>query len=82
MSMGPTEIAGATAGMGQAPEVITVDELAELMRVERKTAYAAVARAQVPGVRRFGRCIRISRAAVLRWLAEGEQPRMRARRAA
>jgi excisionase family DNA binding protein len=59
------------------PEVLTVDELARLLRVERKTAYAAIGRGEVPGVQRVGRCIRISCAAVLRWLAEGENERTR-----
>jgi excisionase family DNA binding protein len=53
-------------GAGSQSPVITVDELAVLLRVERKTAYAAVMRGDVPGVRRLGRCIRISREAVMR----------------
>lgn len=65
------------------PDVLTMDELAALLRVDRKTAYAAVMRGEVPGVRRLGRCIRISRDAVMRWLAEGEAaPRGRRRVAA
>ena len=64
------------------PPVITVDELAELLRVERKTAYAAVTRGDIPGVRRLGRCIRISRDAVIRWLDEGETTKRRGHRAA
>ena len=60
--------------------VLTVDELADLLRVDRKTAYAAIAEGGVPGVRRVGRCIRVSRDAVLRWLAEGESKRIQRRR--
>jgi len=67
---------------GALPAVITVDELAELLRVERKTAYAAVTRGEIPGVRRLGRCIRISRDAVIRWLDEGDARKRRRRRAA
>lgn len=48
--------------------VMTPEELADMLRVNRKTAYAAIARGDVPGVRRVGRAIRISRAAVLDWL--------------
>jgi excisionase family DNA binding protein len=61
------------------PEVLTVDELAALLRVERKTAYAAVARGEIPGARRVGRSIRISRDAVLEWLhtAQVRAPRSR-----
>ena len=64
------------------PPVLTMDELAELLRVDRKTAYAAVMRGEVPGVRRLGRCIRISRAAVMRWLADGEDTTRKRRRVA
>jgi excisionase family DNA binding protein len=47
------------------PEVLTVDEAAALLRVNRKTIYEAIARRQLPGARRIGRVIRISRDAVL-----------------
>ncbi len=51
--------------------VMTVVELAGLLRVNRKSAYAAVARGEVPGVVRVGHRIRISRAAVEKWLLGG-----------
>jgi len=54
------------------PQVLTVEEVANLMRVDRKTAYAAIAEGWVPGVRRIGRCIRVSRDVLLRWLEQGE----------
>lgn len=50
------------------PPVMTVDELARLLRVNRKTAYDALARGEIPGARRIGRTYRISRDAVLEWL--------------
>ena len=50
------------------PSVITVEELAELLRVNRDTVYKAVSQGKVPGARRIGRTIRISRNAVLDWL--------------
>jgi excisionase family DNA binding protein len=59
---------------------MTVDELAELLRVERKTAYAAIANGEIPGVRRVGRSIRIFRQAVLYWLASGQGRVSRSRR--
>jgi excisionase family DNA binding protein len=62
------------------PEVLTVDELAALLRVDRKTVYAQIARGEIPGVRRLGKTIRISRDAVLRWLAEGQGRVSRSRR--
>lgn len=55
------------------PPVLTVEEVADLMRVDRKTAYAAIADGGVPGVRRLGRCIRVSRDVFVRWLEEGDQ---------
>jgi excisionase family DNA binding protein len=63
------------------PSVLTVDELATLLRVERKTVYAAIARGELPGVRRVGRSLRISREAVLGWLARGHVRGSRPRRA-
>jgi excisionase family DNA binding protein len=62
------------------PSVLTVDEVADLMRIDRKTAYAAIAAGGVPGVRRIGRCIRVSRDVLLRWLAEGDDPLAKRRR--
>lgn len=50
------------------PDIMTVEELALLLRVNRKTLYEAVSKHQIPGVRRVGRIIRISRQAVLKWL--------------
>jgi excisionase family DNA binding protein len=64
--------AGGTRGL---PQVLTVEEVADLMRVDRKTAYAAIAEGGVPGVRRIGRCIRVSRDVLLRWLEQGEAKR-------
>ncbi len=64
--------AGSVAVNDGLPPVLTVEEVADLMRVDRKTAYAAIADGQVPGVRRFGRCIRVSRDVLIRWLEQGE----------
>lgn len=51
--------------------VLTVEEAAELLRVDRKTLYDAVRRHEVPGVVRVGRAIRIGRAAFENWVAGG-----------
>ena len=76
--------AGAEAGAPVAPTmpgaespVMTVDELAALLRVNRKTAYDAIARGEIPGVRRVGRTFRVSREAVVAWLREGRVSRSR-----
>ncbi len=75
---------GSVVGLGLGgsglPPVLTVEEVAELMRIDRKTAYAAFAEGEVPGVRRLGRCIRDSRDVLLLWLAEGEGGRVERRR--
>lgn len=42
------------------------------MRIDRKTAYAAIACGEVPGVRRIGKFIRVSRDVLLRWLEQGD----------
>lgn len=52
--------------------VLTVDELAAILRVNRKTVYVAAGKGQIPGARRIGRSIRFHREATLRWLITGE----------
>jgi excisionase family DNA binding protein len=48
-------------------DVLTVDEAAAFLRVNRKTLYAAIQKGEVPGVVRIGKTIRLSRAALLDW---------------
>lgn len=62
------------------PAVLTVDELAALLRVDRKTVYAAIARGEIPGVRRIGSLLRVSRDRVLAWLSQGQDRVSRSRR--
>lgn len=50
------------------PDVLTVDEAAALLRVNRKTLYEAIRLNQVPGILRLGRAIRIGRDALLGWM--------------
>jgi len=64
-------VGGGEGGTGAVPTVLTVEEVADVLRVDRKTAYAAIAEGRVPGVRRVGRCIRVSRDALLKWIEEG-----------
>jgi excisionase family DNA binding protein len=47
------------------PTVLTVDEAAALLRVDRKSVYDSIRRGELPGVVRVGRVIRISRSALL-----------------
>jgi len=51
------------------PAVLTVDEAAALLRVDRKSVYESIRRGELPGVVRVGRAIRIGRTALLQWLA-------------
>lgn len=53
------------------PEVLTVDEAAALLRVNRKTLYEAIRSGAIPGVRRIGRAIRVHRETMLRWMGHG-----------
>ena len=52
-----------------APAFLTVEEAAEILRVNRKTLYEAIRLEQVPGVARIGKTLRIRRAALLEWTA-------------
>jgi excisionase family DNA binding protein len=60
--------------------VLTVDELAALLRVNRKTVYDALSRGEIPGARRIGSTYRILRHAVLEWLASSQDRVPRSRR--
>jgi excisionase family DNA binding protein len=50
------------------PDVLTAEQLAELLQVDVKTVRSLAARGELPG-RRIGRHWRFSREAVLEWLA-------------
>jgi excisionase family DNA binding protein len=56
------------------PEVITIDELAAMLRVSLPTAYSAVQRGKVPGAVKIGRVWRLHRPTVVSWLAQGCVP--------
>ena len=72
----PGDASGAErdAGATALPPVLTVDEAARLLRVNRKTLYDAVRAGEVPGVVRVGRSIRIGRDALLRWMEGNGSP--------
>ena len=59
----------ASAQKERLPSILTVDELAALLRINRKTCYEAISRREIPGAQKIGRTIRVSRDAVLAWLA-------------
>lgn len=56
------------------PCIMTVDEVAELLRLNRKTVYELVRQGKIP-VRRGGRSLRANREIVMRWLSEKPAPR-------
>lgn len=74
--------ADATSSPDDLAPVLTVDEVADLLRVDRKSIYEVIRRGELPGVRRLGRSIRVHRDTVLRWIAEGQgrAPRSRGNR--
>lgn len=49
-------------------DVLTVEEAARLLRLNRKSVYQAIALNQFPGVLRVGRVIRIRRATLESWM--------------
>ena len=58
------------------PDVLTVDELAELLRVNRKTVYNAINEGSLPARRIGSRKIRVLKSALIEWMSDtdkGEQ---------
>ncbi len=58
------------------PPVLTVEQAAEVLGLNRKTVYAAINRRELPGVRWFGRTARISTEALMTWMFKGRGGRM------
>jgi excisionase family DNA binding protein len=50
------------------PLVLTVDEVSQLLRVNRNTVYELFQRGEIPGGQKVGRSIRFSRDTVVQWL--------------
>ena len=57
----------------EAPEVLTLDELAELLKADRETVVALADEGTLPG-RRVGGEWRFARRAVLDWLSGADEP--------
>ena len=77
--VGAVDTGSAPPALGDPPTVLTVPELAALLRLDRKTVYACIKAGEIPGVRRVGRAIRVHRDQVLRWLAAGQARAPRSR---
>jgi excisionase family DNA binding protein len=67
-------VVGRAAPEARGPDVLTVEQLAELLQVDDKTVRALAAKGELPG-RKLGRHWRFSRQAVLDWLATPERKR-------
>ncbi len=65
---------GLGAGEGLHPTLLTVDEVATLLRTTRKAVYAMVERAQIPGVTRLGRRMLFRHDLLLDWLRQKSTP--------
>jgi excisionase family DNA binding protein len=71
-----------TGTSGTAPPLLlTVPEVAEVLRTTAKGVYAMVERGQLPGVVRIGRRVLLRRDRLLKWLTELSDDRGRGRRA-
>jgi excisionase family DNA binding protein len=71
--LGSEEVpAGRATTQAREPDVLTVEQLAELLQVDDKTVRALAAKGELPG-RKLGRHWRFSRQAVLEWLANPER---------
>jgi len=66
--------AGKNGPVPELPTLLTVDELAQLLRTTRTAVYAMVARAQVPGVTRLGRRVLFRADELVKWLDQNRAP--------
>jgi excisionase family DNA binding protein len=58
-----------TTSAGHDPLLVSIDDAAQLLGVGRTTAYAMLAAGELPRIR-IGRCVRIPRSAVDRFIEE------------
>ena len=67
-------LVGRAASRISEPDVLTAEQLAQLLQVDEKTVRSLAAKGDLPG-RKVGRHWRFSRQAVLEWLATPERKR-------
>jgi excisionase family DNA binding protein len=70
----PTSIASAHDERGRNPLLLTVQEVADLLRTSPKAVYVMVQRGALPGVVRIGRRLLLRRDALLDWLRRKSAP--------
>lgn len=56
------------------PELLTIDDVARVLRTSRGAVYAMVARGQLPGLTRIGRRVLIRADSLLDWLNQKRAP--------
>ena len=56
------------------PQLLTTDEVADLLRTSRRAVYAMTERGQLPGVTRIGRRVLYRRDDLLDWLDQKRVP--------
>src|SRR5919201_1121938 len=69
-------VVGRAASQVREPDVLTVEQLAQLLQLDAKTVRNLAAAGDLPG-RQLGRHWRFSRQAVLEWLANPGRPQRR-----
>ena len=57
-------------GFERLPLLLKVDEVAELLRVTKRSIYTMVDRGQIPGITKVGGRLRFRRDAIEAWLAD------------
>ena len=74
-NLGETEIGKHLRGTSVVvPALLTVSEVAAMLRTSRKAIYAMVERQQLPGVVRIGRRVLVREDALLNWLGQKSTP--------
>lgn len=53
------------------PELLSIEQTAQLLKIGRSRAYSMAAAGQLPGVIRIGRSLRVSRERLAAWIEEG-----------
>jgi excisionase family DNA binding protein len=57
--------------MSEVPQLLTVEDMARVLRTTRKAVYRMAERGQLPGIVRVNRRLLFSAALVVKWLGHG-----------
>ena len=74
IAIGPRRAGTSTLVPTAMPLLLTVDEVADVLRTTRLAVYAMVARDSIPGVTRLGRRVLFRSDDLLRWLDQNRAP--------